>query len=495
MGMFDIPDWLPEDPAKHAAAKAGLLQLGAAMLGGRGNFGQMLGQGLNAGAAGYNGSLAQQQQAALTQAQAQHFGLQNQMLQGQIDEPMQLAKIAAGVGQPGASATSVAPVSSLPQLGASPQTSARPDMPAQSAMMPLSALPQMSAPDQAQAEPAPQAAPQAQGPAKGSYEYYLALAQAYATAGKNSAAQIAMKLASDMKPKLKETRVMTVDGKRVMANTFEDGTVKQINDFAPDMEKLNFQNTGGATLALDPFTGKPVNTIKNTQSPDSFASGQVQMRGQNMQDARSREANKVVAEAAMAPEYKQDTSGNWIALPKKVAPGQAITALPVMGTDGRPLAAAPKPLTETQGKATTFSARMLDAEKSISQLEAAGVKGNGARTLAAGSSLTNWAASPEGQMYRQAQENWVTANLRQESGAAIGKDEMEKDIRKYFPSVGDADKVIAQKTHARSIATQGMLTQAGPGADSARSIAGVAPLASLPKKAAAIPTGWAVKEH
>jgi hypothetical protein len=180
-----------------------------------------------------------------------------------------------------------------------------------------------------------------------------------------------------------------------------------------------------------------------------------------MTDARSRESN---AAATMTPEYKQDVDGNWIALPKKVDAGGKITALPVFGADGKPLASSPKPLTESQGKATTFAARMQDAEGVINAMEKLGVSGSDFRTMAAGSPYTNFAASANGQQYRQAQENWVTANLRQESGAAIGKDEMDKDVRKFFPVAGDADAVKAQKSRARAVATQGMLNQSGPGA-------------------------------
>ena len=38
------------------------------------------------------------------------------------------------------------------------------------------------------------------------------------------------------------------------------------------MDKAHFQNTGGETMALDPFTGKPLSSVKNTQSPDNKAS-------------------------------------------------------------------------------------------------------------------------------------------------------------------------------------------------------------------------------
>lgn len=66
MGLLNF---LPEDPNKKEAMRAGLLNLGAAMLSGRGNFGQMLGQGIGAGAQGYQGSLLAQQQAAQQAAQ------------------------------------------------------------------------------------------------------------------------------------------------------------------------------------------------------------------------------------------------------------------------------------------------------------------------------------------------------------------------------------------------------------------------------------------
>lgn len=139
---------------------------------------------------------------------------------------------------------------------------------------------------------------------------------------------------------------------------------------------------------------------------------------------------------------------------------------PATTADGVPLkgkTSADKPLTETQGKATTFAARMQDAENTIQQLEAKGVSGSDLRTRAAGTDWTNFMASPEGQQYRQAQENWVTANLRQESGAAIGVDEMAKDVRKFFPTIGDAPAVKEQKSRARAVAQRGMVEQAGAG--------------------------------
>lgn len=75
--------------------------------------------------------------------------------------------------------------------------------------------------------------------------------------------------------------------------------------------------------------------------------------------------------------------------------------------------------------------------------------------------------SNERQLYRQAQENWVRANLRKESGAVIGTEEMSKEIENYFPQIGDGPAVIEQKRRSREAAMQGMITSAGPGAERA----------------------------
>jgi hypothetical protein len=65
-------------------------------------------------------------------------------------------------------------------------------------------------------------------------------------------------------------------------------------------------------------------------------------------------------------------------------------------------------------------------------------------------------ASPERQQYRQAQEEWVRAKLRKESGAVIGAQEMEDEINTYFPSYWDDATTIAQKRHARRVAENAM---------------------------------------
>ena len=74
---------------------------------------------------------------------------------------------------------------------------------------------------------------------------------------------------------------------------------------------------------------------------------------------------------------------------------------------------------------------------------------------------TGWAGSEQSKLFLQAQENWISANLRKESGAVISTDEMEKEVKKYFPLPGDTDAVIKQKAESRRIASEAMRLAAG----------------------------------
>jgi hypothetical protein len=69
--------------------------------------------------------------------------------------------------------------------------------------------------------------------------------------------------------------------------------------------------------------------------------------------------------------------------------------------------------------------------------------------------------TPEGQRYRQAQVNWITANLRKESGAAIPETETEREIKKWFPQPGDEKDTIKQKARSRKDAERAMQKSAG----------------------------------
>lgn len=117
---------------------------------------------------------------------------------------------------------------------------------------------------------------------------------------------------------------------------------------------------------------------------------------------------------------------------------------------------------EGERNASGFFNRMVEANNEMQRLEGAGYDPTNRRDYyTAGGEVLNPLATDEGQQYRQAQNNWVRANLRKESGAAIGKDEMEQERRTYFPIPGDSPAVIAQKARARQVTERGMRSAAG----------------------------------
>lgn len=123
-----------------------------------------------------------------------------------------------------------------------------------------------------------------------------------------------------------------------------------------------------------------------------------------------------------------------------------------------------RPANIDQANAAGFYDRMAKAEEIVSGLEAGGYDASNLRdSMTAGGAVSGFLTSDKGQLYRQAQENWVRANLRKESGAAIPPDEMEREIKNYFPQPNNRADVIKQKAEFRKIATESMKRSAGPG--------------------------------
>lgn len=62
----------------------------------------------------------------------------------------------------------------------------------------------------------------------------------------------------------------------------------------------------------------------------------------------------------------------------------------------------------------------------------------------------------EKKLYEQAKNNFISAVLRKESGAAISDEEYARENAKYYPSVNDGPDVIKQKARAREQAMQNL---------------------------------------
>lgn len=130
-------------------------------------------------------------------------------------------------------------------------------------------------------------------------------------------------------------------------------------------------------------------------------------------------------------------------------------------------------MTEAQSAALGFGLRAIDSNKILNNLEKESlgdINTYGEKAKSAVPFIGNALTKSKFQEYEQAKLNFITAVLRKESGAAIGKDEFTKEDRKYFPQPGDSPAVIKQKKNARS--TQIMVLQEQAGRPLARKVKG-----------------------
>ncbi|MDE2440170.1 MAG: hypothetical protein KGP14_04025 [Betaproteobacteria bacterium] len=119
--------------------------------------------------------------------------------------------------------------------------------------------------------------------------------------------------------------VMGPDGRPMLVQMAEDGTVRPIQGGYAPAEKLNFQNTGATTFGLDPYTGRPVSQIRNTLSPDAAASNSL---GYSRLNFDKSQANK--------PQFKD---GYWVTPPQAGQMTGQVIATPIAApAKGSPLA-------------------------------------------------------------------------------------------------------------------------------------------------------------
>lgn len=176
--------------------------------------------------------------------------------------------------------------------------------------------------------------------------------------------------------------------------------------------------------------------------------------------------------------YKPKSQAAGMEAPRPVNEPNLVTGV---GPDGKPMrvvdhpgvvmpseATTDKPATDAQNLAAGFADRMAFSAKTVEALERDPAFRKElvsvVRAPSGGGSIPkvgNWLMTPQGKAYKQAQENWVRANLRKESGAAIGDEERASETTTYFPQPGDTDQVIEQKAELRRIAEANMRRNAG----------------------------------
>ncbi|MBX9698924.1 MAG: hypothetical protein K2X91_03030, partial [Thermoleophilia bacterium] len=114
---------------------------------------------------------------------------------------------------------------------------------------------------------------------------------------------------------------------------------------------------------------------------------------------------------------------------------------------------------EGQGKAAGFTDRMMGSEPILRDLE--GVKQGMLRGTAEGFLPNGW-KTEDRQKLEQAQRDFINAQLRRESGAAISPSEFANAEKQYFPQPGDTDAVVSQKRANRQRAIEAMGRESGP---------------------------------
>lgn len=121
-----------------------------------------------------------------------------------------------------------------------------------------------------------------------------------------------------------------------------------------------------------------------------------------------------------------------------------------------------KPMTDDQAKALGFANRLRDSGKILAGPDATNAETSYlTRGLAAIPLVGNAFAGENYQQADQATRDFINAQLRRESGAAIGQSEFDNAYRQYIPRPGDSKAVLQQKARARQQAYENMMLSTG----------------------------------
>jgi hypothetical protein len=120
---------------------------------------------------------------------------------------------------------------------------------------------------------------------------------------------------------------------------------------------------------------------------------------------------------------------------------------------------AAKPPTDDQAKAAGFAKRLELSDKLINENPFTPTIGY---QLGAKMPFSDAFLSDAQQKYNQARLEFITAQLRRESGAVIGKSEFDDADKQYFPQPGNSKELLQQKAKSRALAIQNMRDSAGP---------------------------------
>lgn len=154
--------------------------------------------------------------------------------------------------------------------------------------------------------------------------------------------------------------------------------------------------------------------------------------------------------------FKPPTSGAAGGAPAQ--PGQQPVAPPPQRMPSVQAFAPPNP-SQPEAASAGYANRLSSSADIIdkNQGEGTSMYNRGASSLPGG----NYLVSGGYQQLDQAERNFVNAQLRRESGAAISESEFGNARRQYLPQPGDGPEVLKQKKAARDMAVRNMQLSAG----------------------------------
>jgi len=204
----------------------------------------------------------------------------------------------------------------------------------------------------------------------------------------------------------------------------------------------------------------------------------LQERSANRADEAQKRADAIAARGEFVIKEVEDANGvKSLVRVKVLGPEGAIGAGPAASAApaGNPFNPAGGKFNEGEGKAAGFTDRMLQSEGILSGVgPGAGVEGpvtpavQGQGRNATQDTLSslplgvgNYAISEDRQKFNQAKADFINAQLRRESGAAISPTEFENANKQYFPVPGDSDALVKQKAANRRSAIEAMGREGG----------------------------------
>ena len=261
-------------------------------------------------------------------------------------------------------------------------------------------------------------------------------------ATKKSLGELAVNVNKEFGPKpktLKDQKVLTKDGKRVVVNVYNDGTYEML-PFDPDKEKLHFANTG-ATVAsgFDPYSGQQV--TQGAQATMDPAQADASKRGwANLgleRDKFGYEKQKSAEGGAVKPTFHE---GQWVYPPTPDAPQGRAAAVP--GFQYKMPEAIRKELASIDAQANIIDSAMRDVKKHPSAFSAA----RGMATLA-GTISESVAGRLDSKNERETRAyvfNIVSKVINERAGAAQSKQELAR-LRSFLPSETDNAAQVTEK--------------------------------------------------